>query len=229
MPHILRLTALTVAGLAILTFGTADSAEAHVCLMYPMSRVGPDCAARSPQKIGPCGVAGRSEQVTQFRPGETITVELNETINHPSHYRVSFNPDGDTFHDPVSIDDNTGAHPFVLVDGIEDAEDARQEVQVTLPLVECENCTLQLIQVMYDKQGNGFGGANGGPDDNDDLYYACADLVLRGEPVTADAPLSAPELERTASSEDGRGLPLPLWPALALGALFFLGRPARGR
>jgi len=181
-----RRTAFLAAGIGILAFGTADSAEAHVCLVYPMSRVGPECGARSPQKIGPCGIAGRSEHVTVFRPGETITVELHETINHPSHYRIAFNADGDDFPDPVSIEDR-GGHPSILLDGIEDLDDARQWVEVTLPDVECDNCTLQLIQVMYDKQGNGFGGASGGADDNDDLYYACADIVLEGPSVTADA------------------------------------------
>ena len=46
--------------------------------------------------------------------------------------------------------------------------------QVTLPDVECERCTLQLIQVMTDKAPYG---------DGNDLYYQCADLALR-----ADAP-----------------------------------------
>jgi hypothetical protein len=164
-------------------------ARAHVCMDSPTSRVGAGCSAASPQKVGPCGVASRSQYVTTFRPGETITVALNETINHPSHYRIAFNPDGDSFEDPTSVDDKSGAHPYVLLDGIADADDAKQTVQVTLPNVVCTRCTLQLIQVMYDKGGNGFGGNDGaGPaTDNDDLYYACADLVLEGEPMAADA------------------------------------------
>lgn len=211
MISFLRRTAFLAAGVGILAFGTADSAEAHVCLVYPMSRVGPECGARSPQKIGPCGIAGRSEHVTVFRPGETITVELNETINHPSHYRIAFNAEGDDFPDPVSIEDR-GGHPSILLDGIEDLNDARQWVEVTLPDVECDNCTLQLIQVMYDKQGNGFGGASGGPDDNDDLYYACADIVLEGPSVTADA--------GEAGAGDRRGRPLPAsLPLIGFGVL----------
>ncbi len=168
----------------------AVPAAAHVCMDFPLSRIGPECVVRSPQKIGPCGVAGRSEHVNVFRPGETIMVRLRETINHPSHYRIAFNPNGDTFQDPVTIDDIDNDHEHVMVDGIEDAEEAVQEVEITFPRVECENCTLQLIQVMYDKQGNGFGGANGGANDNDDLYYSCADIALRGEPV----PLAGAEL-----------------------------------
>jgi hypothetical protein len=187
-------------GVALLVLGTADTADAHVCTESPLSRVGPECTARSPQKIGPCGIEGRSQYVSTFRPGETITVTLNETVNHPSHYRISFNPDGDTFHDPVSVDDKSGDHPFVLLDGIEDEEEARQSVEITFPDVECENCTLQVIQVMYDKQGNGFGGRNadGG---NDDIYYSCADIVLTRDSATGAASEAGTVGDRHASVE----------------------------
>jgi MYXO-CTERM domain-containing protein len=177
-------------------------ASAHVCMVDPVSRVGPNCTGASPQKDGPCGVAERGSNVTVYRPGETITVKLNETIGHPSHYRIAFNPNGDDFEDPTSREDNTGAHPFVLKDNItdEDGDDGypdnpanTQSVQVTLPNMLCENCTLQLIQVMYDKGGNGFGGDDGpgGKEDNDDMYYACADIALRGDPVAPGADAGA--------------------------------------
>jgi MYXO-CTERM domain-containing protein len=150
----------------------------------PVSRVGAGCSFFSDQKVGPCGVNQRGTNVTEFRPGQTITVRLNETIDHPSHYRIAFNPNGDDFEDPTSKDDKNGGHPFVLLDNIVDEDADQQNVQVTLPNMTCENCTLQLIQVMYDKGANGFGGADGvGTDDNDDLYYACADIVLKGAPV----------------------------------------------
>ncbi len=176
------LTAFGALAAAALLFGTAETANAHVCMISPTPRVGPDCSARSPQKVGPCGINERSEEyVSTFRPGQTITVDLNETVDHPSHYRISFDPDGQDFEDPTSVDDTDGSHPHVLLDGIADADEARQSVEVTLPDVECDECTLQLIQVMYDKQSNGFGGRDSeemDADDNDDVYYSCADLVL---------------------------------------------------
>src|SRR5690348_10669228 len=100
----------------------AANASAHVCMDKPVSRVGPNCTFASAQKPGPCGINTRSTQyVTTFKPGETITVELNETIDHPSHYRIAFNPNGSSFEDPTSKDDKTSGHPFVLLDGIMDA------------------------------------------------------------------------------------------------------------
>lgn len=204
-----KLGMLAVAALAIpaALAGTPETAEAHVCMDFPISRTGPECTFRSPQKIGTCGVAERSEFINVFRPGETIVVRIRETIDHPSHYRIAFNPDGDAFPDPVAIDDINEDHPLILVDGIEDAEEREQEVEITFPNTPCENCTLQLIQVMYDKQQNGFGGANGSEDDNDDLYYSCADIVLRGEPV-ADA---------SSTGGGDRNLALPLAGILVVG------------
>ena len=160
---------------ALSRYGTAPD-DRHVCLVFPTPRVGADCTAGSPQKVGPCGLEGR-DNVTQFTPGETITVRFNETIDHPSHFRIAFNPNGDAFPDPRSVDDKSGG-PLVLFDGITDEEEAEQQIGITFPNVECTRCTLQLIQVMYDKGVNGFGGRNaqGG---NDDIYYSCADIVLR--------------------------------------------------
>lgn len=196
----LSLSSLAVAlvGALIVLAGAPEPASAtvHVCMDFPVSRVGPDCVARSPQKMGPCPVE-RTENVNVFRPGETITVRIRETINHPSHYRIAFNPDGDWFPDPARIDDIDQTKEHVLIDGIADAEEAEQEVEITFPRITCENCTLQLIQVMYDKQGNGFGGANGGPNDNDDLYYSCADIALRGEPVPETSAGATQEVERS--------------------------------
>lgn len=46
---------------------------------------------------------------------------------------------------------------------------------VTLPNVECDNCTLQVMQVMEDPLGS----AHGPFDGEDDLYYRCVDIVLK--------------------------------------------------
>lgn len=204
-------------------FGTPSSAEAHVCMDFPVSRVGAECVARSPQKVGPCPVA-RGENINVFRPGETITVVLRETIDHPSHYRIAFNPNGDEFRDPVRVDDKDNDYPFILLDAIEDDSAAVQRVEVTLPNVTTENGTLQLIQVMYDKGGNGFGGRRNQertPTDNDDLYYSCADIALRGAPVTSAA---------TPATEEKESTRLPLLAFAAIGMVgMAAGRARRTR
>jgi uncharacterized protein (TIGR03382 family) len=149
----------------------APAASAHVQLRAPLQR-------ETDQKNGPCGLADstRGEDVCEFQPGATITVEWDETVEHPGHFRVSFDDDGDDdLVDPADYDDYY-ASKAVLVDEIADRDvdvdgNPRYSMQVKLPDIECDNCTLQLIQVMSDKPP-------WGPEGGNDIYYQCADLVL---------------------------------------------------
>ncbi len=172
---------LSFTSLAVVTaLLAAASAQAHVRLKYPTPRyaeVPGDADAQL--KFGPCGVTGDSRtsdtsRISVFEPGETITVQFTETINHSGFFRISFDDDGqDSFQFPTSPADieSTPVLP-VLVDNIADHQAGDYTQQLTLPNMECENCTLQLIQVMTD-------GNNTGPWTADDIYFQCADIVLR--------------------------------------------------
>ncbi len=152
-----------IAALSVLA--TPVLAEAHLRLTDPLPRYGDS------QKAGPCGVANgvRAGNVYTFAPGETITIKWNEFINHPGHFRISFDADGDDdFVNPAGYDDLNSA-PSVLADGIADKAGGDYTYDITLPDVECDNCTLQVIQVMTDKPPYG---------DGNDIYYQCVDLVL---------------------------------------------------
>lgn len=172
-------------GIALLV-SLAAPAAAHIELLAPKKRV-------AGLKTGPCGEAGsvRGDDVCQYRPGATITLAWDETIDHPGHYRIAFDEDGDDdFFDPASFEDVSGG-PGVLLDGIADrdvgGDDARYTQEITLPDVECDNCTLQVVQVMTDKAPYG---------DGNDLYYQCADIVLSA---------SAPEVPAAGCTSDGEG------------------------
>jgi MYXO-CTERM domain-containing protein len=152
----MRLAALVAIGL--LTH--AATASAHIALTSPRPR-------SDAQKEGPCGAAGstRGTNVTTFRPGETITVAWTETVDHPGHYRIAFDDNGnDSFQLPNRPDDN---FPQTLVDQIADRPSGGSYTQqITLPNMTCTNCTLQLIQVMTTTVPyNSF-------------YFQCADIVL---------------------------------------------------
>ena len=143
-----------------------SAAEAHISLTSPPPRY-------KDQKAGPCGKGAndaRSGTVTKYKPGATIDVVWKETIGHPGHFRIAFDPDGTSlFKDPTSFTD-VAMTPGVLVNNIADKSGTQTYTQkVTLPNVECNNCTLQVIQVMTDKAPYGNG---------DDIYYQCADIVL---------------------------------------------------
>lgn len=158
---------------ALVAGATAPNyAAAHIDLLSPPSRYG-----HQEQKEGPCGRQDgeRGSVLAAFVPGATIRVRWEETIDHPGHFRLAFDNEGDDgFVDPVAVDDFY-ANSAVLLDEIEDQDGGIYEISVTLPDVECDRCTLQLVQVMTDKLYNGFGGSSA---DNNDLYYACSDLVL---------------------------------------------------
>ena len=179
MPRTLSTFALA-APLACLLF--APGVSAHVELTSPAPRL-PGPATNTELKFGPCGqmTNARTDTVTEYAPGETITVEFSEYFNHPGYFRVAFDIDGDDDFgrradmDTVNpdTDDPASLEPLddVILAYVDDGQGGDYSVEVTLPNVECENCTLQLIQFMYDKVNNGM---------DDEYYYQCADIALRG-------------------------------------------------
>ena len=197
------LLALLVAGSSSVPSG----ALAHLSLTAPVSRYGPDVL-----KTGPCGVSGgeRSANVSYFEAGATIEVRWEEYVQHPGHYRIAFDPDGtDDFVDPATMTE-LYSNDTVLLDGIEDSREREYAVTVTLPDISCDHCTLQVIQVMYDKPPYTTPG--------NDIYYQCADLVLTegsapdapdggaNEPDAGSGVDAGPEMVPDASADGGVGM-----------------------
>lgn len=167
-------------------------AAAHIHLTFPKSRTD---LATGDQKEQHCGTVGYDrnahlDRVSTFRPGETITVTWDETINHPGWFRIAFQPDGEVFGIPPA--GAGGGFPDVSQEGPDAANgsivlkdripDGTLSAQITLPNMECSNCVLQFIQVMTDKAPYTTDAAS------DDIYFNCADLVL-----SANAPDAGPQ------------------------------------
>jgi hypothetical protein len=194
-------------------------ARAHVRLVSPLSRYGDE------MKVGPCGrsLGTRTANVTTLRPGSTVTVTFLEIIDHPGYFRIAFDPAGDDDLGPPVYDSGTStfvnpSNVQVLADHIADAVSTSGSVEVTLPSIECDTCTLQLIQVMTDKPP--FDGL-------DDFYYQCADLVLSATLPVGGPPPPPSSPPPPAMSGGGCGSPSSGAPALlaALLALLALRRP----
>jgi MYXO-CTERM domain-containing protein len=146
-------------------------AAAHIQITSHVPRHGPEF-----QKAPPCGLAGAEgpgSMVYTYKPGQPLTIAWHEFIDHPGHYRVSFDPEGDAgFVDPATADDFYN-NDTVLLDNIPDEPGVHDyEVEITLPLVECDFCTIQVLQVMTDKPPFG---------DGNDIYYHCIDVRLVAE------------------------------------------------
>lgn len=160
----LRATSIVFVGLL-----WASPLAAHIQMLQPKPRT-------VLQKIKPCGATTvpKGTPTATYLSGETIMVSWKETVPHPGHYRISLDPDGEN--DLIDPPNFTALYtnPTVLLDGIADKTGTTTySVMVTLPDIECANCTLQLIQVMTDKPPYG---------DGNDIYYQCADITITKPP-----------------------------------------------
>jgi hypothetical protein len=160
------------------------SAGAHIELVdppprYTMARSGDNkaCPCGDGTSNRTCSVEGersddnRSERVTALRGGQMLTIRFNEYVGHTGRYRVAFDESGadlDDFNehpledipDPPGREGNTG-------DG------SNWEIPVMVPNTPCENCTLQLIQMMDGNMEDPVLDPVGRSS-----YYACADITI---------------------------------------------------
>jgi Copper acquisition factor BIM1-like len=212
-------------------------AAAHVRLEFPIPRYPiPALEDGSNLKQAPCGTVGDHRttdpsRISTFRPGEAITVRFKETIDHPGHYRIAFDDDGqDAFVEPASFTDIQAAPVLpILQDGIADKAGGEYQVNITLPNVECTNCTLQLIQVMTDKAPYVV--------NTDDVYHQCADIVLSSGATTTDAGTGSDgdagaaggATDGGCSCRAGRPLGGGVWSAVGLACIGLLLQRGRRR
>jgi len=191
---------LTVALLAL----SGSVAHAHIHLLKPLSRTVD--GINDPQKEQHCGSMAqtRTARVTTYKPGETITVEWMETIDHPGWFRIAFQQNGEVFGiPPVSngpngaggasnypTEDRTGMvdpanNSIVLMDGNADgAGNVGGRRSVPLPDIDGTNCTLQSIQGMTNNQRYTVDVAS------NDIYFNCADLILAANAPDAGVPVT---------------------------------------
>ena len=190
-------------GVALASVCAGRSASAHISLEEGgthLSRYGD-----GELKDGPCGRTGgaRGTNVYTYEPGQTISITVVETITHPSYFRIAFDDNGDDgFREPATImpidpnrrcpsgpGDHCGMSDFyntpAVLPGMDNVDPhlagrngARYTWSVTLPDVECTNCTLQILQVMEDDLFHGPYDPTPGVG-IEDIYHQCIDLVLR--------------------------------------------------
>jgi hypothetical protein len=201
----------------ILALSLTRAALAHIDMVTPLPREqGRGRAPNSNLKEGPCGQLenGRTDKVSVFAPGDTIEVTWRETTNHRSYYRVAFDVDGDDAF-PTFAGSGIGAQGIdpsgpcpvdgqvVLAYDMADNAGGSYTLQVRLPDVECERCTLQVVQFMYDTMTP--------------YYFQCADLALRRSGAADAGPLLAGPLLAVDAGSDAAA-PAPSAPVSAAAA-----------
>jgi len=173
-------------------------AYAHFQLLAPASAL-VENQLGDPQKMAPCGgVTGNpgtpTNAVTTVRGGDMLHLKVAETVFHPGHYRIALAvkdrkelpadpmvmtkpaPNGA----PMSVSAEIAqARPPILADGLFPHTERQQtpipwETDVKLPNINCEQCTLQVIQFMAEHGLN---------KDGDYSYHHCATLKITANPA----------------------------------------------
>jgi hypothetical protein len=177
-----------------------SAASSHFVLLEPTNLLVQN-EIGDPQKLAPCG--GRSNDpgtptnsVTQARGGDMLHIKIREAIFHPGHYRVALavNSQDELPPDPETTTRETPRGPFsvsakidpnpkppVLADGLfvhteRPAPGSFHEADIRLPNINCEKCTLQIIQWMGEHRLN---------EDGDYSYHHCAALKITANPAQA--------------------------------------------
>jgi len=181
-----------------------SAAFAHAGLLSPESRDN-DPQSGTSIKTGPCGPnAPGSGPRTRFAPGSAVEITFRETINHPGHFILSLSMANDQGFQPVTgLTQNGGA---VAADNIPHNGAAPQPsfasprmytgLMWTVPNTPCAGCTLQLIQVMTDRN----------PPTN---YYSCADIEIGDAPDAGFAPADTGVVELDAGFPSDAGFVIP--------------------
>ena len=171
-------------------------ASAHFKLLAPQSWL-VENEQGDPQKLGPCGGTTAdhgmpTNAVNKVRGGQKLHLKIQETVYHPGHYRVApaagsreqLPPDPEVVTTPgergprsVSAAIQSRPQKPVLADGLF-AHTARPaaafETDIEIPNINCDKCTLQIVQFMAEHGFNADGGY---------FYHHCADLQITADPA----------------------------------------------
>jgi hypothetical protein len=164
---------------------TVSQAFAHFRFVEPPSALSTENGGKG---APPCGEGTPSGIVTKAQGGHPFTIRLIEFIPHPGHYRIALSVNSRTeiprdaeavVKDGQSVSAPIDSNPKipVLMDGVfvhtTTPRNTEWKVDVTLPNLTCEKCTLQVTQFMAQHGLNPGGGF---------YYHHCADLQITADP-----------------------------------------------
>lgn len=160
------------------------SAHAHFALIQPPSALATENGGKGNP---PCGEGTDSNVVTDVQGGHALAIRLTEFVYHPGHYRFALSinsraelpPDPDVVEeDGISVSSSIQSPVKipVLADGVfvhTAPPPGDWQTSLTLPNLNCDKCTLQIIEFMAEHGANVGGGF---------FYHHCADLRIKADP-----------------------------------------------
>jgi hypothetical protein len=188
---------LAALGVGFVALAAPAVGSAHFILETPKGWI-EENQLGDPQKLGPCGGTSKipgapTGAVTDVAGGTLLHVKVKETIYHPGHFRIALavldraelpadpedtvkdGPNGKPWSVSGKVDPNP--KPPVLVDGLWDhhtrVPGQEFETDVKLPNINCDHCSLQVIQFMEEHPIN---------PDGRFTYHHCADLKITADP-----------------------------------------------
>jgi len=192
----MKLRMLAALGVGMVALAAPVAAPAHFILQQPKSWL-VESALGDPQKAGPCGGTTADPgtptgDVTSLVGGELLHIKVKETVYHPGFYRVALavldrselpaDPEDVTRpgpRGPISVSGKVDPNPKppVLLDGLWEHHERKPaqewETDVRIPNINCEHCTIQVIQFMEEHGVNADGRFS---------YHHCADLKITANP-----------------------------------------------
>jgi len=189
-----RLLHISCCAVGLMAFPTLS--QAHFRLLAPASWL-VENQLGDPQKAAPCGGTNGdfgkpTYAVTDVRGGSSLHIKVQETVYHPGHYRVALavnsptelplDPKAQTMTNDkgtimsVSAEVMSPATPPVIADGLfqhDSKSDQAFETDITVPNINCRNCTLQVIEFMEQHPVNNPGQFT---------YHHCATLHITADP-----------------------------------------------
>ena len=165
------------------------SAHAHFALLQPASALAHEDGGKG---APPCGEGTDSNIVTDVQGGHPLAIRLTEFVYHPGHYRfaLSVNSRAELPPDPnvveadglsLSASIQSPVRIPVLADGVFPhvaPPVGDWQTSLTLPNLNCDKCTLQIIEFMAEHGPNVGGGF---------FYHHCADLRIKADPALPPA------------------------------------------
>ena len=148
--------------LLVFAFALTQIAWGHARLATPTPR-----SNNAGIKSGPCGGLPKGVAVSTFQVGQSYTVTVQETIQHPGHFIVNL---------------LNGNHQLItqLANVVDTIQVGTQNVTITmnpaLGVGACTDCVLQLIQSMEENPAVPT------------FYYSCADILIT-DPMAVATPI----------------------------------------
>jgi hypothetical protein len=150
----------------------------HSRLIFPLPRDN-----NAGIKAGPCGGLAKSATPTVVQAGQMLTVQWEETINHPGRFIFS-----------LSNANDLGFQQNILATIVDDknvgvALPHRYQAQIMMPNIDCPSCTLQMIQSMEENPAA------------PSYYYSCSDINIKTSgAVPTPNPNQLPDANETIQS-----------------------------